>query len=106
MYYNSEAYNSFDSVNSDHHRISTTGKVPPDFWNTLTKDQNVRNACNVKGKVDLRLFKKSESISPNTAYNNFIMAYHETAETCIPLKPKTRNRVPGNKLKLQRKEET
>ena len=75
MYYNSEAYNSFDSVNSDHHRISTTDKVPPDFWNTLTKDQNVRNAYNVKGKVDLRLFKKRVNqflLTPHT----IILSWH------------------------------
>ena len=87
----SGARNNFDTVNSDHRIISTTirlsfrannkksDKVLPYFWNAPTKNRNVRNACSMVVKINLRLVKKKMNqilLTPRT----IILSWHITRQ--------------------------
>jgi len=49
-------------------------------------------------------FKKGkQNMTPNTTYQNFVQSHRETAEKCIPLRPKIKRTAQENKkLRLKR----
>ena len=102
---NCEAYSSFEGVSSDHRIV--TGKVRLSLRKNATRkattkhyDWALLNNRDIRDKYALELrnrFKtlqeKTEKVTPNDEYENFVEAHLEAASKCIPTKPRTKYRV-------------
>ena len=51
----------------------------------------------------MTLQEKTEKVTPNDEYENFVNAHLEAAANCIPTKPKTKYRVPWETLVVREK---
>ena len=51
------------------------------------------------------LQEKTEKGTPNDKYQNFVNAHLEVEANCIPTKPRTKYRVPWERLAVRRKRE-
>ena len=56
----------------------------------------------LRNKFDA-LQEKSETLTPNDEYENFINAHLETAAECIPTKQRAKPRVPWETLAVRKK---
>lgn len=104
---NCRAFNSFVSVASDHHVISTkirlklrankkkNSNTSPYDWTHLKDNPEIRNTfiTRVKNKF-AALQDTTLTNSTNTKYNYFELACKETAADTIPLRPKIKKRTP------------
>ena len=104
---NTEAYNSFASVYSDHRIVTSrirlslrSNKVKTQStqrydWSSLKNDAEVRDqyTITVKNRYEA-LLAESDDVTPTEKYAHFITAHDEAASQCIPLKPKLKKRVP------------
>ena len=105
---NTEAYNSFESINSDHRiisarvRLSVRANKPKRRtnifrWETLRTDSLVHNqfAIAVKNRYHLLCNEINlDEPSNNVLYNNMIQACKEAAEETIPKRPIVRTQLP------------
>ena len=105
--HNCEAYNSFEGVSSDHRIVSGKFQLslranvnkslrkPPNDWKQLSCDVEIRDQFTItlRNRYDL-LQEEENNTDPNRSYENFVNAYKQADEKCIPLKPKRKLRVP------------
>ena len=103
---NCEAYSTFEGVSSDH-RIVTT-KIHLGLRKNATRtvttkryDWALLNNRDIRDKYALELRnrfetlqEKTEKVTPNDEYENFVEAHLEAASKCIPTKPRTKYRLP------------
>ena len=104
---NCEAYSTFEGVSSDHRivtakiRLSLRKKKTPHEQrplNTMTRPFLTRDIRD-KYVLELRnrfetLQEKTEKVTPNDEYENFVDAHLEAAPRYIPTKTRTKYRVP------------
>ena len=104
---NCRSFNSFISVESDHHIVSAkvrlslpankkkSGQVTPYDWNVLRTNLDIRNTLVIQLSNRFKDLQDSmPTKSTNTAFNNFQKACKEIASNTIPLKPKVKKRKP------------
>ena len=103
---NCEAYSSFEGVSSDHRIV--TAKVRLSLRKNATRktttkhyDWALLNNRDIRDKYALELRnrfetlqEKTERVTPNDEYENFVEAHLEATSKCIPTKPRTKYRVP------------
>ena len=85
------------------HGKNTTKPTKNATWTAITKhyDWALLNNRDIRDKyvLELRnwfetLQEKTEKVTPNDEYENFVSAHLEAAAKCIPTKPRTKYRVP------------
>ena len=104
---NCEAYHTFEGVNSDHRIVSANiclrlrankiklNKTPLYNWTYLAHDKNLQTQYTVEAKNRFQALQSETEINtPNSLYENFILAHNEAAAVHIPLKSKIKTRVP------------
>ena len=103
---NCEAYSTFEGVTSDHRIV--TAKIHLSLRKNATRTVTTRhydwallNNRDIRDKYALELRnrfetlqEKTEKVTPNDEYENFVEAHLEAASKCIPTKPRTKYRVP------------
>ena len=103
---NCETYSSFEGVSSDHRIV--TAKIRLSLRKNATRtattkhyDWALLNNRDIRDKYALELRnrfetlqEKTEKVTPNDEYENFVEAHLEAASKCIPTKPRTKYRVP------------
>ena len=112
---NCEGYSSFEGVSSNHQivmakiRLSlqknvtqTTTTIHYDW--ALLNNRNIRDryAIALRNKFDA-LQEKTEILTLNDEYENFVNAHLEAAAEYIPTKQKTKSRVPWETLAVREK---
>ena len=103
---NCEAYSSFEGVSSDHRivtakvrlslRKNATRKTTTKHYDwALLNNRDIRDkyALELRNRFEI-LQEKTEKVTPNDEYENFVEAHLEAASKCIPTKPRTKYRVP------------
>ena len=112
---NCEAYSSFEGMSSNHRIV--TAKLRLSLRKNATRtattkhyDWALLNNRDIRDKyvLELRnrfetLQEKTEKGTPNDEYENFVEAHHEAASKCIPIKPRTKYRVPWGMLAVKEK---
>ena len=112
---NCEAYSTFEGVSSDHRIV--TAKIRLSLRKNATRTVTTRrydwallNDRDIKDKYALELRKrfetlkeKTEKVTPNDEYENFVEAHLEAASKCIPTKPTTKYRVPWEASEVREK---
>ena len=102
---NCEAYSTFEGVSSDPWIV--TAKIRLSLRKNATRTATTRHYdCALLNNRDIRdkyafelrnrfetLQEKTEKVTPNDEYENFIEAHLEAASKCIPTKPRTKYRV-------------
>ena len=105
---NCEVCNSFESVSSDHRIVSIKvqlslradkkeSSIKPLFdWKQLSSNADIRNKfiITLQNRFSQLQNEDNDNINPNNTCNNFMNAYKQAAEGCIPLKHKTKHKVP------------
>ena len=103
---NCEAYSTFKGVSSDHRIV--TAKIRLSLRKNATRTVTTRrynwallNNRDIRDKYALELRnrfetlqEKTEKVTPNDEYENFVEAHLEAASKCISTKPRTKYRVP------------
>ena len=112
---NCEAYSSSEGVSSDHRIV--TAKIRLSLRKNATRtattkhyDWALLNNRDIRDiyVLELRnrfetLQEKTEKGTPNDEYENFVNAHLEAAAKCIPIKPRTKYRVPWETLAVREK---
>ena len=112
---NCEAYSTFEGVSSDHRIV--TAKIRLSLRKNATRTVTTRrydwallNNRDIRDKYALELRnrfetlqEKTEKVTPNDEYENFVEAHLEAASKCIPTKPRTKYRVPWETSELREK---
>ena len=112
---NCEAYSTFEGVSSDHRIV--TAKIRLSIRKNATRTVTTRrhdwallNNRDIRDKYALELrnrfetlHEKTEKVTPNDEYENFVEAHLEAASKCIPTKPRTKNRVPWETSEVREK---
>ena len=116
---NCEAYNSFEGVSSDHRIVSikvqlslrankkkSSIKLPFD-WKQLSSNADIRNKFTITLQNCFSQLQNedNDNINPNNTYINFMNAHKQAAEDCIPLKHKTKHKVPWENEIVEQKRE-
>ena len=105
----------FESVSSDHRIV--TAKIRLSLRKNATRtvttrhlDWALRNNRDIRDKYALELRnrfetlqEKTEKVTPNDEYENFVEAHLEAASKCIPTKPRTKYRVPWETSEVREK---
>ena len=106
---NCEAYNSFESINSDHRivsaqiRLSVRAHKPKRRtaiyqWDTLRTDDNIRSQFAVAIKNRFQILNNEVNLdcpsNNSKLYSNMVTACKEAAEKSIPKRPKQTVRLP------------
>ena len=108
---NCEAYSTFEGVSSDHRIV--TAKIRLSLRKNATRTATTRrydwallNNRDIRDKYALELRnrfetlqEKTEKVTPNDEYENFV----EAASKCIPTKPRTKYRVPWETSEVREK---
>ena len=103
---NYEAYSTFEGVSSDHRIVmakirlslrknaTRTATTKHYDW-ALLNNRDIRDkyALELRNRFET-LQEKTEKVTPNDEYENFVEAHLEAASKCIPTKPRTKYRVP------------
>ena len=112
---NCRAYNSFNSISSDHRIITAdiklslrdntkkNSKFKPYDWTRLTHDTEIRNAFIITVKNRFLSLQNSDAettLSASTRYTYFEKACKDAANKVIPLKPKLKKRIPWETEKI------
>ena len=103
---NTEAYNTFEGVSSDHRIVTTSIRLslrsnkvksestPRYDWSSL-KNTDIRDKYTIAVKNRYEsLLAEHEEPTPCMKYASFISAHDKAAAECIPMKPKSKRRVP------------
>ena len=109
---NCEAYSTFEGVSSDHRIV--TAKIRLSLRKNTTRTVTTRRydwaLLNIRDKYALELRnrfetlqEKTEKVTPNDEYENFVEAHLEAASKCIPTKPRTKYRVPWETSEVREK---
>ena len=112
---NCEAYSTFEGVSSDHRIV--TAKIRLSLLKNATRTLTTRrydwallNNRDIRDKYALELRnkfetlqEKTEKVTPNDEYENFVEAHLEAASKCIPTKPRTKYRVPWETSEVREK---
>ena len=112
---NCEAYSSFEGVSSDHRivtakirlslRKNTTRTVTTRHYDwALLNNRDIRDkyALELRNRFET-LQEKTEKVTPNDEYENFVEAHQEAASKCIPTKPRTKYRAPWETSEVREK---
>ena len=112
---NCEAYSPFEGVSSDHRiftakirlnlrRNATRTATTKHYDWALLNNRGIRDkyVIALRNKFDA-LQEKTEIRTPNDEYENFINAHLEAAAKCIPIKLRTKSRVPWETLAVREK---
>ena len=105
---NCKAYSSFEGVSSDHRIVTAKVRLSLRQKKKATRtattkhyDWALLNNRDIRDKYALELRnrfetlqEKTEKVTPNNEYENFVEAHLEAASKCIPTKPRTKYRVP------------
>ena len=112
---NCEAYSSFAGVSSDHRIVSakirlTLRKNAIRTTTTIHYDLALLNNKDIRDKFEIELKnkfnalqEKTETLTLNDEYKNFINAHIEAAAKLIPTKHRTKSRVPWETLTVREK---
>ena len=112
---NCEAYSTFKGVSSDNRKV--TAKIRLSLRKNATRTVTTRrydwallNNRDIRDKYALELRnrfetlqEKTEKVTPNDEYENFVEAHLEAASKCIPTKPRTKYRVPWETSEVREK---
>ena len=112
---NFEAYSSFEGVSSDHRIV--TAKIRLSLWKNATRtattnhyDWALLNNRDIRDKYVLELRnrfetqrEKTEKVTPNDKYENFVNVHLEATAKCISTKPRTKYRVSWETLEVRQK---
>ena len=112
---NCEAYSTFEGVSSDHRIV--TAKIRLSLQKNATRTVTTRcydwallNNRDIRDKYALELRnrfetlqEKTEKVTPNDEYENFVEAHLEVASKSIPTKPRTKYRVPWETSEVREK---
>ena len=112
---NCKAYSTFEGVSSNHRIV--TAKIRLSLQKNATRTATTRhydwallNNRDIRDKYALELRnrfetlqEKTEKVTPNDEYENFVEAHLEAASKCIPTKPRTKYRVPWETLEVREK---
>ena len=112
---NCEAYSTFEGVSSDHRIV--TAKIRLSLRKNATRTATTRhydwallNNRDIRDKYALELRnrfetlqEKTEKVTPNDEYENFVEAHLDAASKCIPTKPRTKYRVPWETSEVREK---
>ena len=104
---NCEAYNSMETVYSDHRIVSakirlslrqnqkkSMTKTPAYDWSSLN-DPQIADEFSITLKNRFDILQVTTNVgSADTSYENFITAHEYAAQKCVPKKPKTHKQVP------------
>ena len=101
------AFNSFEGVKSDHRVVSAkirltlrankpkSSRYPPYDRSSLRTNPVITNTFTIQLRNRFNALQQEEiGSSPNNTYNNFISACEDASKETIPLKKKTKKRVP------------
>ena len=116
---NCEAYNSFEGVSSDHRIVSIKVQLslrankkkssikPPFDWKQLSSNADIRNKFTItlQNRFSQLQNEDNDNIIPNNTYINFMNAHKQAAEDFIPLKHKTKRKVPWENEIVEQKRE-
>ena len=69
----------------------------------LLNNRDIRDRYVVELRNRFETFQKTEKGTPNEEYENFIYTHIEAAAKCIPIKPRTKYRVPWETLAVREK---
>ena len=112
---NCEAYSSFEGVSSDHRIVTTKLRLSlrKNATRTATTkhyDWALLNNRDIRDKYALELRNRFETLQEKTEkgtlndeYENFVEAHLEAASKYIPIKPRTKYRVPWDTLAAREK---
>ena len=109
-----EAYSSFEGVSSDHRivtaklrlslRKNTTRKATTKHYDwALLNNRDIRDKYALELRNRFETQEKTEKVTSNDEYENFVETYLEVASKCIPTKPRTKYRVPWETLAVREK---
>ena len=112
---NCEAYSTFEGASSDHRIV--TAKIRLSLRKNATRtvttrryDWTLLNNRDIRDKYALELRnrfetlqEKTEKVTPNDEYENFVEAHLEAASKCIPTKPRSKYRVPWETSEVREK---
>ena len=112
---NCEAYSTFEGVSSDHRIV--TAKIRLSLRKNATQTATTRhydwallNNRDIRDKYALELRnrfetiqEKTEKVTPNDEYENFVEVHLVAASKCIPTKPRTKYRVPWETSEVREK---
>ena len=109
---NCGAYSTFEGVSSDHRIV--TAKIRLSLRKNAKRTVTTRRydwaLLNNRDKYALELRnrfetlqEKTEKVTPNDEYENFVEAHLEAASKCIPTKPTTKYRVPWETSEVREK---
>ena len=111
---NCKAYCSFEGVSSDHRIVTakirlslrknatrTTPTIHYDWALLNNKDIRDKYVIALRNKFDA--LQKTETCTPNDEYENFVNAHLEAAAKYIPIKHRTKSRVPWETLTVREK---
>ena len=106
-----------EGVKSDHRVVSAkirltlkanklkSSRNPPYDWSSLRTNPVITNSFTIQLKNRFNVLQQEEiGSSPNNTYNNFISACEDSSKETIPLKKKTKKRVPWDVKRLSAKE--
>ena len=110
---NCEAYSSFEGVSTDHRIVTAkirlslrknakrTATTKHNDWALLNnKDIRDKYVLELRNRLET-LQEKTEKSTPNDEYENFVNAHLEAAAKYIPIKIKTKYRVPWETLAVR-----
>ena len=112
---NCEAFSTFEGVSPDHRIVTAKIRLSLRKNATLTVttrryDWALLNNGDISDKYALELInifetlqEKTEKVTPNDEYGNFVEAHLEAASKCIPTKPRTKYRVPWETSEVREK---
>ena len=112
---NCEAYSTFEGVSSDHRIV--TAKIRLSLRKNAIRTATTRhydwallNNRDIRDKYALELRnrfetlqEKTEKVTPNDEYENFVEAHLEVTSKYIPTKPRTKYRVPWETSEVREK---
>ena len=116
---NCEAYNSFEGVSSDLRIVSIKVQLslrankkkssikPPFDWKQLSSNAGILNKFTItlQNRFSQLQNEDNDNINPNNMYINIMNAHKQAAEDCIPLKHKTKHKVPWENEIVEQKHE-
>ena len=115
---NCEAYNSFNTVGSDHRIVSARirlslrqnkkkNKVKIKYdWNRLLSDDDTKNRYTVEVQNQFQVLQNlNDDQDVNKTYNNIIHAHEKAAEAHIPIITKVKQHIPWENKEISMKRE-
>ena len=112
-----QAYNSFNTLNSDHRIVSTklrlslrrNGKMktkssPPHDWQHFRSDRGIQEAYTIEVKNRFEaLYLEVENPTADDIYSSLTEAHKEAAKKCVPKRKGKKKQVPWENEKIKEK---